>query len=190
MIDSDDIKLLTDGYFCGKPITLACDLRCEKAWGINNRPCLVLSQNEDDYAYFADNELDIAPINPGTYEGDDGKPGYIVEQHNKWCCRECERCKMTDKGKPIVPRDMSKRDCNMNSSALAGRIDFTGYWTKSDDEGVIYISTFSLDEALEIARWHVDLYMSSDGAEIRVIEGIVMPVHGDVTDYDAPAVTP
>lgn len=174
----------SDGFYFCKPITLACDLRCDKAWGHGIRPQLLLSTDEDDYAYFSDDELDVAPIDPGTYEGDHGKPTFIVDQHNKWCCRACERCRMVDKGAPIVLWDLSKRGYNIPSSeAVKGRIDFTAYWTKSAESGEFYISTTSLDEATKIADWYRDLYKYLDGAEIKLIEGIVTPVHGDVIDY-------
>jgi hypothetical protein len=76
----------------GEPLVIACDAQCEKAWGINTRPRVNLSSDEDDYAFLADGELFKAPINPGTYEGGHGKPQLMEERLNKWCFRECERC--------------------------------------------------------------------------------------------------
>jgi len=77
----------------GQKNIIYCDGKCEKAWGINNRPKIQLDKNnEDDYVFLADSELEIAPVNPGTYEGDCGKPSFATERLNKWCYRECERC--------------------------------------------------------------------------------------------------
>lgn len=73
----------------GENAILACDGNCQKAWGEHSRPTIQLSENEDDFAYLADDELGIAPADPGTYEGGCGKPS--EPKHNKWCFRECER---------------------------------------------------------------------------------------------------
>ena len=95
-------------YF-GQPAVIACDAKCNKAWGINSRPKRQLSADEDDYEFLADGELGDAPIDPGTYEGRDAKPRAISEQLNKWCCRECERCSKTPPGgNEIRVKDFSK----------------------------------------------------------------------------------
>ena len=73
----------------GKPMLLACDGVCEKAWGINSREKRMLSDNPDNYESLADGELGNAPEDPGTYEGGHAKP--TDRRHNKWCFRECER---------------------------------------------------------------------------------------------------
>lgn len=78
-------------YF-GQPSVIACDARCSKAWGVNSRPKVQLSADEDDYEYLADDELGDAPDDPGTYEGGQAKPRHPAELLNKWCARECERC--------------------------------------------------------------------------------------------------
>jgi len=77
-------------YF-GEPLILVCDGKCDKAWGINNRPRVQLSDDEDDYEFLADHELGDAPFDPGTYEGGWGKPDDDKARLNKWCARECER---------------------------------------------------------------------------------------------------
>ena len=52
-------------YF-GASRLLSCDGNCTKAWGINNRPREQLDpDNEDDYAWLTDGELDEAPDDPG-----------------------------------------------------------------------------------------------------------------------------
>lgn len=70
--------------FLGKDCVLACDGKCEKAWGMNSRPV------DDNDEFWHDNVLGEAPEDPGTYEGDEGKPKKD-EKMNKWCFRECER---------------------------------------------------------------------------------------------------
>jgi hypothetical protein len=85
-------------YF-GKSCILACDAKCEKAWGMNSRP------RDDDEIELPDSVLGIAPIDPGTYEGfgdDGGKPTCEEERLNKWCARECERSDIKDKIEDIV----------------------------------------------------------------------------------------
>lgn len=85
------LKLVIYGQ---QPLAVACDGKCNKAWGMNNRPKNQLSEkNVDDYEWLSDNELGEAPIDPGTMEGADRKPVNMSERMNKWCVRECERCK-------------------------------------------------------------------------------------------------
>lgn len=104
-------------YF-GKPARVACDELCTKAWGINSRPSVQLSEDEDDYEYLADSELPEAPADPGTYEGGQGKPASAIGFPNKWCVRECERCAMTPPDCPndvLVLPDLTKRIKNIPS---------------------------------------------------------------------------
>ncbi len=99
-----------------KPAKVACDGNCKKAWGINSRQKRQLSDDEDDYEYFADGELGIAPKDPGTYEGGDGKPSSPSRFPNKWCVRECERCAMSRPDEydlPLEIPDFSKRRRNI-----------------------------------------------------------------------------
>src|SRR4029077_3642539 len=93
------IKYLT---FAGQAATHACDGKCNKAWGMNGRPSVQISDDKDDYAYLADDEVDEAPIDPGTYEGGHAKPRAAEGSNdiNKWCVRECERAWMSPPGKP------------------------------------------------------------------------------------------
>lgn len=74
-------------------MVLACDGRCDKAWGITQRPKEQLGADDDDVAYLADGELGDAPADPGTYEGASAKPA-SPEGMNEWCARECERSDM------------------------------------------------------------------------------------------------
>lgn len=102
-------------YFEQK-VKVICDEKCEKAWGISNRPRIQLDKNNDDYVYLSDTELGIAPMNPGTYEGEDRKPTTKEERLNKWFCRKCERCnmsKLNDFYKPIIHKDFSVRVYNI-----------------------------------------------------------------------------
>ena len=76
-------------YF-GQPAVVVCDGQCEKAFGLITRPKIQLDENnEDDYVFLADHELDEAPDDPQTYEGGQAKPQNRC--HNKWCVRQCER---------------------------------------------------------------------------------------------------
>jgi hypothetical protein len=97
----------------GQPAVAYCDARCDKAWGINGRPRVDLSENPDDYAYLTDDELGTAPADPGTYEGGDGKPRRRPLAHNKWCVRECERSDLRRPGEPADLSDFSRRVFNM-----------------------------------------------------------------------------
>lgn len=82
--------------FFGKKARVKCDRKCSKAWGINSRPKKQISDtDEDDYCFLADDELGLAPKDPGTYEGTDAKPPNPNEFPNRWCIRECERCAMS-----------------------------------------------------------------------------------------------
>lgn len=107
-------KLIT---YSGKVVKVACDEKCHKAWGINNRPKVQFDKKDpDDNALKSDDELGNAPKNPGTYEGGDGKPVNKIGIPNKWCVRECERCAMSDTGKSHEPLDLpdfSRRVYNM-----------------------------------------------------------------------------
>ena len=91
---------------------MACDGKCHKAWGINNRPKRQLSEDEDDYEYLSDNELGEAPENPGTYEGGQGKNPKSL---NKWCARECERSKIFDMDEQIALKNFENPVKNIQS---------------------------------------------------------------------------
>ncbi len=107
--------LATNILFFDKPCTIVCDLKCNKAWGINGRPKIVLdAQDEDDYAFLADDELGEAPKSTGTWEGEDTKPLFPA-RHNKWCARECERSLLLKPGRTLVTRDFSRRLYNVRS---------------------------------------------------------------------------
>jgi hypothetical protein len=108
------IKAIT--YF-GQPCAVACDAKCNKAWGVNNRPRIRFDE-DDDFAYLADGELGDAPADPGTYEGGCAKPTHPSERLNKWCVRECERSTLAPKdpskpGELVELRDFSERRYNM-----------------------------------------------------------------------------
>jgi hypothetical protein len=97
--------------FMGQPSVLACDGNCRKAWGLNNRPRLQLSEDPDDYAYLSDGETDEAPAFPGTREGGCRKPRN-PDGMNKWCARECERSALAPTADAVVLRDFSTRRLN------------------------------------------------------------------------------
>lgn len=105
--------------FSSHPCTIACDGRCDKAWGINGRPSKRFSEDEDDHAYLADDELGEAPgpgKTVGLSEGGDIKPSarplHDGRLMNKWCTRECERSSTLDPGEPLMVRDFSVRVYN------------------------------------------------------------------------------
>ena len=108
------MDIITKEVVClGKKI-LACDGKCNKSWGYNNRPKEILDiDNEEDYVFLADEELGDAPIDPGTYEGGFGKPQFESDKLNKWCYRECERCEVFDLDQIIELPDFSKRQYNL-----------------------------------------------------------------------------
>lgn len=88
--DSNENFIVSKVYAFKQEIVLACDGKCEKAWGINERPVLNLDPNdENDIAWLSDLELGPAPTNPCTCEGGVFKP--LQPIHNKWCFSECER---------------------------------------------------------------------------------------------------
>lgn len=76
-------------------VVLACDGRCDKAWGMNVRPM----RDEEQRLYATDDELGTAPPSP-IREGGDSRPSDTAlsdaDAHlmNKWCARECERCRL------------------------------------------------------------------------------------------------
>lgn len=94
--------------FFGQAATHACDGRCNKAWGHNSRPTVQLSDDVDDFAYLADDELGEAPKDPGTYEGDDAKPiaARRPDDVNRWCVRECERAWISPPKEPDAVPDL------------------------------------------------------------------------------------
>ncbi len=107
--------------FFGQSATLACDGKCEKAWGINTRPRVDLDPNNpDDYYSLSDDELGEAPADPGTYEGGHGKPDADNKLESKWCARECERSTLKRPGEPIVLRDFTQRFYNIRPHAREG----------------------------------------------------------------------
>lgn len=101
--------------FCGQQVDVACDRRCDKAWGRDSRPRKQLSDNPDDYVFVSDGELGTAPFPSDSTEGDQGKPSGTSHQGplNKWCVRECERSVMVDAGQPITLPDFDHPQPNI-----------------------------------------------------------------------------
>jgi hypothetical protein len=95
----------------GKRLTLACDGRCDKAWGINGRERRMLTSDPDDYVFVADGDLGTAPACTGVWEGGDGKPSAVPltdgSAMNRWCLRECERSDSFEEGEAVSAPDMS-----------------------------------------------------------------------------------
>lgn len=99
----------------GEPTIIGCDAQCTKAWGICNRPKVQISEDENDYYFLADHELGDAPEDPGSYEGEHGKPQCPQERLNKWCFRECERCASAPVGEPLQYPNLLARLYNIPS---------------------------------------------------------------------------
>lgn len=112
------MQVKTIKYF-GKSMIIACDRKCNKAWGINNRPQIQLSDDPDDYAFLSDGDLLEAPADPGIYEGGHGKP--IDGCFNKWCARECERSVIVEIGEPVVLPDFSVLNYNRRDREVEAR---------------------------------------------------------------------
>lgn len=86
------------------PVTVTCDGRCDKAWGLNGRPMKYFGDPEkdpDDYVFLPDDKLGKAPF-PYTAEGGHMRPSNVPltdgEKMNKWCARECERSRVQPRG--------------------------------------------------------------------------------------------
>lgn len=106
---------VTEINFFDEQNQISCDELCDKAWGINSRPKIQLSEDdEDDYCFLADSELEIAPSQSSFWEGGDNKPICEKDKHNKWCVRECERATITDLDESPVFKDFSQRQYNYN----------------------------------------------------------------------------
>lgn len=87
--------LITKVLFHNVPGFIICDGRCDKAWGIEARSKIMLSdEDEDDYYFLPDSALGAAPDVSGNTEGDHDKPNN--RKHNKWCARQCERSTMVE----------------------------------------------------------------------------------------------
>jgi len=118
--------------YYGKPATIGCDEKCNKAWGTTQRPrsyFLNEDTNPDDFEYLADQELGEAPIDPESYTGGQAKPKTEEEKLNKWCCEECERSgitKMDDSDGDLGLVNFSKRVVpysNMEPTPLPERME-------------------------------------------------------------------
>ena len=118
--------------FGGRSAVLVCDGRCDKAWGINNRPQLYFQESlaipralapgeqprdPNDTVYLGDAELGTAPEDPGTYEGGDGKPSAMPltdpSHMNRWCARECERAAVLEPGEDLVAPNLAQPKPNI-----------------------------------------------------------------------------
>lgn len=102
----------------GDTVFIGCDAKCEKAFGLNGRPAVQLSENENDYAFLSDSEVGIAPTSGKTAiveEGSDTKPDANIPESllNKWCFRECERCVVASSKDELTLPDYTKRLTNL-----------------------------------------------------------------------------
>lgn len=109
--------------FFGQRLVLACDGRCDKAWGINGRPRHRFQPEDiepDDHVHLPDSALGTAPgpgETVGLSEGGEMKPSAVPltdgARMNKWCARECERSEKVKPGAPIVLDNMEDPIPNM-----------------------------------------------------------------------------
>lgn len=109
-----EVRLSTEIVYFGQPCVIACDAKCDKAWGMNARPTSPNSLAEDDFEYFSDDELGEAPEVSDIEEGDHNKPVYLIDAHNKWCARECERSVIIGLGEKAILPDFSQRLQNIS----------------------------------------------------------------------------
>jgi hypothetical protein len=134
--------LKKDVIYCGKGATIFCDGRCNKAWGIQIRPRLYLDKNGapvvkpirpsrdfdwDNFVYIPDALLGAAPLQPGTWEGGDGKPDPdepSAEKMNKWCARQCERSELCEVEKTPEPY---AGGWNFNDPRVEARVALTNW---------------------------------------------------------------
>lgn len=107
------VILVKSVFYFGQSVVVACDARCDKAWGIADRPRRQLSEESDDFEWLADSELGEAPEHPGTWEGEHTKPTTPDERLNKWCVRACERSVMCRPGETLRLPDFSNRVRNI-----------------------------------------------------------------------------
>ncbi len=114
----------------GHDLILACDGKCNKAWGHNGRPRHRFQPEDvdpDDHVAFADSDLGRAP-GPGktaiVCEGGHAKPSTSSlkdgERMNKWCARECERSTKVPVGDVIVLPDLEYPKPNLFSRRIPG----------------------------------------------------------------------
>lgn len=118
--------------FFGQAAVIACDGRCDKAWGINGRPKIslrhtMLPEDPDDYVYVGDHALGKAPPpgeTVGQSEGGDFKPSATSladgEDMNRWCARECERRVMVKPGEDLRLPDLEHPAANIERRRPTG----------------------------------------------------------------------
>lgn len=80
--------------YCGQPVAVGCDGRCDLAVGID------WTTDDGEYDLLeikrCGETLISLRMNPGTTEGGEAKPASPREFPNKWCVRQCERCKKNE----------------------------------------------------------------------------------------------
>jgi hypothetical protein len=110
----------TEITYFGQKAIVACDGKCDKAFGMNQRLTSPNSLDEDDFEWLGDDELGDAPTESPITEGFEhqNKPSNLTEAHNKWCVRECERSVLVEPGEVIVLPDFSRRQQNISTNTL------------------------------------------------------------------------
>ena len=168
--------------FFGRQVKVNCDRRCDKAWGLggwgHGRPTEQLSDDEDDFVSLSDDEVGIAPEDPGTYEGGHGKPLSPDDFPNKWCIRQCERCNMSGSGeadKPLEVIDWSKRHFNLNwREEAANENEMDGLsiiWEMNDEHGHCHTMIMTLKSGeLKLYRNGTEIPIDHSVANVRVYD--------------------
>lgn len=170
--------MITKEILCfGKKRILACDGKCDKAWGISIRKTILLDREDvDDIAFLSDDELEIAPINPGTYEGSCGKPVSNFEKLNKWCFRECERSSLFNIDETNIEvklKDFSKRLFNIpikiiNLPVIDGQINLIGF-----EEGKAFYRKY-LQHKIYSERTHIiKIGENIQNIDVHFVNGLI-----------------
>lgn len=92
---------------------ISCDGKCDKAFGLAERPISENSLAEGDFEWLADDEVGDAPeVSCHTIDGEN-KPQLITELHNKWCIVHCERSILMTLGQEATLPNFDKRVPNI-----------------------------------------------------------------------------
>jgi hypothetical protein len=89
-----------------QPAIIKCDGKCDKAWGINEREKIKLSDDPDDYCYLSDRELGLAPLLSTSTKRLKNKPTNKINFPTSWCICECERSVISEPDTPYGDIDV------------------------------------------------------------------------------------
>ena len=118
--------------FCGREIVLACDGRCDLAWGMERRRRRMLSAGDpDDFVYLGDGHPDVGSPPPPRElgcEGGDFKPSAVQltdgsDKMNRWCARQCERSVGIEPRLPNLVSPVRNKPMNVRHSPSCVCVD-------------------------------------------------------------------